>query len=200
MKLSFFYKSFSTIFSIGFLIYCLLHEPYPIHVFETLTYQGFLFIVLHNLSSIIEEVYPVFQECTGYLRSLSFTIAIFITNISWGLGISIDDTGFWSIKNQIFHTMNSLSCVLSMIVCPDDLKATNWFLPFAYAVGYVGFSAILQIKGVAALYSFLDFQKDPITACVIVLIVAAQIPIIHTALVILASFMKETNQTTSKEE
>ena len=49
---------------------------------------------------------------------MSFPVAVFISLLSWALLIPVDEQGLATFKNHFFHTINSLSVVLGMIIVP----------------------------------------------------------------------------------
>ena len=45
-------------------------------------------------------------------------MAVFISLLSWGLLIPVDQGGLATFKNHFFHTLNSVSVVLGMLIVP----------------------------------------------------------------------------------
>ena len=62
---------------------------------------------------------------TSVLRDVSFPVAIFISLLSWGLLIPVDEGGLATFKNQFFHTFNSLSVLASMLLVPKVDNTTE---------------------------------------------------------------------------
>ena len=62
---------------------------------------------------------------TSVLRDVSFPVAIFISLLSWGLLIPVDEDGLATFKNHFFHTFNSLSVLSSMLLVPKVDKTTE---------------------------------------------------------------------------
>ena len=57
---------------------------------------------------------------------MSFPVAVFISLLSWGLLIPVDEGGLATFKNHFFHTLNSLSVVLSMLIVPKVIFLSGW--------------------------------------------------------------------------
>ena len=101
----------------------------------------------------MDEFLPRVKVLTNLLRALAFPVAVFITNISWGLGIPVDLGGLWTFKNHFFHSLNSVYCVLTVFLYDQqDWQANRFFLPILYGVGYAGFQFALQSNGEQYLY------------------------------------------------
>eukprot|EP00092_Neocalanus_flemingeri_P032196 GFUD01034993.1.p1 GENE.GFUD01034993.1~~GFUD01034993.1.p1 ORF type:complete len:202 (+),score=10.95 GFUD01034993.1:53-658(+) len=196
------FKVCNATFICGFFIYFMLQETYPLLVLEALTYQGMMMLSLYTLSALLDELLPNMKDVTNYLQNLSFPLAIFISNISWGLGIPVDLGGLWTFKNHFFHTFNSLCCIMSMLTLEQVWSEKKCFIPFLYGLGYAAFSGIIQFKGFDALYPFLDFKNDPVTAAVIVVIAAIQIPIIHVGFCTFSNYIgnKKRETETTKDD
>ena len=73
---------------------------------------------------------------TSILRDVSFPVAVFISLLSWGLLIPVDEGGLATFKNHFFHTFNSLSVVLSMMMVPKVTFLFTW-------MGFLGWRCII---------------------------------------------------------
>ena len=72
----------------------------------------------------IKVLYPT--GLTSVLRDVSFPVAIFISLLSWGLLIPVDQGGLATFKNHFFHTFNSLSVLASMLLVPKVDNTTEY--------------------------------------------------------------------------
>ena len=87
------------------------------------------------------------QGLTTSLRHISFPVAILISALSWGLGIPVDHRGLATFKNHFFHSLNTASCLLSMLVLDQEWRSSSVILPFRYGIAYALMTWILQTSG-----------------------------------------------------
>ena len=84
---------------------------------------------------------------TSILRDVSFPVAVFISLLSWGLLIPVDEGGLATFKNHFFHSLNTASCLLSMLVLDQEWRSSSVILPFRYGIAYALMTWILQSSG-----------------------------------------------------
>ena len=164
MKLSF--KICNALFICGTFIYFMITEVYPLRVLEALTYQvkndtscnvvclmffvpfqGLLLLSVYCACALAEEFYPNLRNVTTLMQNVSFTIALFISALSWGLTIPVDLGGLWTFKNHFFHTFNSLSCLTSMAFYKQVWHPKLCYIPLIYGLGYAAFAGTSQALG-----------------------------------------------------
>ena len=80
-------------------------------------------------------------------------MAILISLLSWGLGIPVDYRGLATFKNHFFHSLNTVSCLLSMLVTDQEWQSSKVILPFRYGIAYAIMQWILQSSGDSFLHS-----------------------------------------------
>ena len=80
-------------------------------------------------------------------------MAILISLLSWGLGIPVDYRGLATFKNHFFHSLNTVSCLLSMLVTDQEWQSSKVILPFRYGIAYAIMQWILQSSGDSSLHS-----------------------------------------------
>ena len=134
-----------------------------------------------------------------FLQNLSYPMALFISILSWGLQIPVDYGGLWTFKNHFFHSLNSATCLISMIVYPHHWESRKMVVPFRYCLGYAMLQFLLQSSGQSALYPFLDFKNNLGLAVIIVVISSILIPLLHIALCFLAQKINNNTEKGGKE-
>ena len=82
-----------------------------------------------------------------FLQNLSYPLALFISLLSWSLLIPVDSGGLWTFKNHFFHSLNSVSCLISMLVYPQHWESRSLVVPFRYCLGYALLQFLLQSSG-----------------------------------------------------
>ena len=82
-------------------------------------------------------------------------MAILISLLSWGLGIPVDYRGLATFKNHFFHSLNTVSCLLSMLVTDQEWQSSKVILPFRYGIAYAIMQWILQSSGDSSLHSLI---------------------------------------------
>jgi len=180
------YKTATMLFFCGTFSYFMANEPEPLSVLEALTYQGLVLLCFHSISALLDEGIPAMQGVTSVLRDVSFPVAVFISLLSWGLLIPVDEGGLATFKNHFFHTINSLSVVLGMMIVPQAWCKYRCPLPLIYGLAYLGLQIGLQASGQPARYPFLDFKNDPELAGVILFVSVLLLPSIHLILCLLS--------------
>jgi len=183
------FKTCNALFICGTFIYFMCVEAYPLRVLEALTYQGLLLLSIYTLCALAEEFFPKLKNVTTQMQNLSFSIALFISALSWGLKIPVDRGGLSTFKNHFFHTLNSLSCLVSMAFYKQVWCSKQCFVPLIYGIGYAAFAGTSQALGAEALYPFLDFKTNPEVAVLIILIAAVLIPALHLLLCLLSKYV-----------
>jgi len=181
------YKTATMLFFCGTFSYFMANEPEPLSVLEALTYQGLVLLCIHSISAFLDEGIPAMQGVTSVLRDVSFPVAVFISLLSWGLLIPVDEGGLATFKNHFFHTLNSLSVVLGMLIVPKAWCKYRCPLPLLYGLAYLGLQIGLQASGQPARYPFLDFKNDPELAGVILFVSVLLLPSIHLLLCLLSN-------------
>lgn len=180
------FKTTNALFLCRTFLYFMLYEKDPLSVLEALTYQGMVLLCLHSISSLVEEGLPLLQGFTKFLRDISFSVAVFISILSWGLMIPVDEGGLSTFKNHFFHSINSLYVLLNMIMLPQMWCKYRCPLPLIYGLAYLGFQVALQSTGQPARYPFLDFHNNPEIAGVIMFISVLLLPSLHLLLCVLS--------------
>ena len=90
----------------------------------------------------------MFSGLTTCLRHIAFPVAILISLLSWGLGIPVDYRGLGTFKNHFFHSLNTVSCLLSILVIDkQEWQSSKVILPFRYGIAYALMQWILQSSG-----------------------------------------------------
>jgi len=181
------YKTITMLFFCGTFSYFMANEPQPLSVLEALTYQGLVLLCFHSIAALLEEGISALQGVTSVLRDVSFPVAIFISLLSWGLLIPVDEGGLATFKNQFFHTFNSLSVLASMLLVPKAWCKYRCPLPLLYGLAYLGLQIGLQASGQPARYPFLDFKNDPELAGVILFVSVLLLPSLHLLLCALSN-------------
>ena len=185
--------------------------------------QGLLLLSLYTVSELLESFIPSLKSrgshwpsqldvnillpgLTTFLRHISFPVAILISLLSWGLGIPVDYRGLATFKNHFFHSLNTVSCLLSMLVTDQEWQSSKVILPFRYGIAYAIMQWILQSSGDSfihwsccmtsylgqpVLYDFLDFQNNLGLALFVVMGCSLILPLIHMGLCHLADKIRD---------
>ena len=133
---------------------------------------------------------------TTLLQNVAFPTAVFISSVSWSAQIPVDHGGLATFKNHFFHTFNTLSCLLSMLVYKQVWSPKQCYAPLFYGLGYVAFAATSQslgkyqvhieyysvLPGGEPVYPFLDFHHRLLLTMVVIATGAILLPGIHLLL------------------
>ncbi|XP_023340144.1 uncharacterized protein LOC111710314 [Eurytemora carolleeae] len=170
-------KLVTLLLNIVFLQYMMV-EPFPLFILQSLTYQGMLLLCV---SSVVTYCFKE-SRFEAILRSVSYSMAVFISIISWILLIPVDEDGLWTIKNHFFHTLNTIYCIVCIYATPQQWRKRDWKYPLLYGILYVLYNILQQNKGHSAIYPFLDFVNNYYLAWLIVGLSAVLIPSCHLGL------------------
>ena len=90
----------------------------------------------------------VVTKLTVVLMNVSFPIAVFISLLSWCIGIAVDEGGLGTFKNHFFHTVNTATCLLYLVCDPETWSFAHCYQPLLYGLAYVAFAGSLQAAGI----------------------------------------------------
>merc|ERR1711872_578446 len=176
------FKVCNTLFILSVFLYFIITEYVPASAMESLTYQGLLLLSLYCVSALLEEMWSQLGPVTALIQNVAFPTAVFISSVSWSAQIPVDHGGLATFKNHCFHTFNTLSCLLSMLVYKQVWSPKQCYAPLFYGLGYVAFAATSQSLGGEPVYPFLDFHHRLLLTMVVIATGAIVLPGIHLIL------------------
>ena len=126
-----------------------------------LTVQGMLFLCLYTLSALMDRHIEALKGVTSFLQHLSHPVSVLITIQAWMFRLTVDNDGLWTFKNNFFHTFNSVSCVLSLVILNQKWDIKKLLIPLTYGFLYGTVEALAQYLSEKAVYpELVDFEKS----------------------------------------